>query len=417
MTTNTASSVLAPFRVRSFRFQWPADLATSWAWEMETLILAWYVLVSTGSVLLLTLFASLNYIGTLLAPLFGVIGHRIGERNLLCAMRAFYAALAAALTAFALAGALTPLHVFIFATLMGIVRPSDLAIRFAVIGNTVPPAQLMGGMSISRTTQDSARIIGALTGAGAFAMLGMGPALSAIAVLYAASFVLTLRVSDTRPGKPPAVDETPQSHWRDLKDAIVHVRTTPRLLGTMILAFLFNVTAFPMVIGLLPYVAKQIYATDQTGLGYLVASFAAGSLLGTVSLLRIGNALRPARVMLVSCVLWHAANFTFSQMPALGGGLCMLVLAGLAQSLCTIPLSVMLLRTTDERFRGRIMGVRILAVYGLPLGLLLAGELITRIGYQATSLLYSAAGIACVVLIALRWREDLWLRDAVANRR
>ena len=100
------NAALAPFRVRSFRFQWPADLATSWAWEMETLILAWYVLVSTGSVLLLTLFASLNYIGTLLAPLFGVIGHRIGERNLLCAMRAFYATLAAALTQAGLVDAL-----------------------------------------------------------------------------------------------------------------------------------------------------------------------------------------------------------------------------------------------------------------------------------------------------------------------
>ena len=220
MNAASGHSALAPFRVRSFRFQWPADLATSWAWEMETLILAWYVLVSTGSVLLLTLFASLNYIGTLLAPLFGVIGHRIGERNLLCAMRAFYATLAAALTAFALAGALTPVHVFIFATLMGIVRPSDLAIRFSVIGNTLPPAQLMGGMSISRTTQDSARIMGALTGAGVFALLGMGPALSAIAFLYATSFVLTLRVSNTRPGDARADTEKPQSHWRDLKDAI-----------------------------------------------------------------------------------------------------------------------------------------------------------------------------------------------------
>ncbi len=32
-------SALAPFRIRAFRFQWPADLTTSWAFEMETLIL------------------------------------------------------------------------------------------------------------------------------------------------------------------------------------------------------------------------------------------------------------------------------------------------------------------------------------------------------------------------------------------
>ena len=45
---------LAPFRIRSYRFQWPADLLTSWAFEMETLILGWYVLVETNSVVMLT---------------------------------------------------------------------------------------------------------------------------------------------------------------------------------------------------------------------------------------------------------------------------------------------------------------------------------------------------------------------------
>jgi hypothetical protein len=50
--------------VRSFRFQWPADLCTSFSFEMENLILSWYILVETGSVLMLAIFASLQYIGT-----------------------------------------------------------------------------------------------------------------------------------------------------------------------------------------------------------------------------------------------------------------------------------------------------------------------------------------------------------------
>ena len=56
---------LAPFGVRSFRFQWPADLAASWAFEMETLILGWYMLVETGSVIVLAVFGSLQFLGTL----------------------------------------------------------------------------------------------------------------------------------------------------------------------------------------------------------------------------------------------------------------------------------------------------------------------------------------------------------------
>ena len=80
--------MLAPFEVRSFRFQFPADLLTSWAIEMENLVLGWYILVETGSVLLLTVFWALQYFGTLLAPMIGMAGDRLGHRPVLCAMRA-----------------------------------------------------------------------------------------------------------------------------------------------------------------------------------------------------------------------------------------------------------------------------------------------------------------------------------------
>jgi len=42
------TSVLAPFRVRNYRFEWAADLATPWAFEIERLILGWYVLSKMG---------------------------------------------------------------------------------------------------------------------------------------------------------------------------------------------------------------------------------------------------------------------------------------------------------------------------------------------------------------------------------
>src|SRR5438477_11959184 len=80
-------AMLAPFGTRSFRFQWPADLLTSWAFEMETIILGWFVLVETGSVLWLTLFGALQYLGTLIAPIYGVIGDRFGHRSLLLTIR------------------------------------------------------------------------------------------------------------------------------------------------------------------------------------------------------------------------------------------------------------------------------------------------------------------------------------------
>src|SRR5258708_18857413 len=104
----SALGALAPLRIRSYRLQWPADLLTSWAFEMEPLILGWYVLVETNSVVMLTIFGALLYGGTLIAPLVGVWSDRIGHRNMLSGMRAIYALVAATLTALAFTGTLKP---------------------------------------------------------------------------------------------------------------------------------------------------------------------------------------------------------------------------------------------------------------------------------------------------------------------
>jgi MFS family permease len=417
--TAARPSALAPFRVRAFRFQWPADLMTSWAFEMETIMLGWYILVETQSVLLLTLFASLQHMGTLLAPMFGVMGDRLGTRNVLCAMRAVYCLLATTLMTFTFMGALTPFHVFVIAGLLGLVRPSDIGMRVALVGDTMPPAQLMGAMGIQRTTQDSAKVMGALTGAGLVATLGMAPAYVVVACFYATAAVLTFRAGSERAkpaGREPGAAARP-SPWRDLREGIRYVWTTPRLLAVMCLAFLLNCTAFPIFNGLLPYVAKEIYFTDQTGLGYMVAGAASGSLFASIVLSRHGSHFRPSRLMIAGCMGWYAALLVFANVPYHVAGITILFLGGVSQSVSQVPMAAMLLRSTDEQFRGRVQGIRMLAIYGNIPGLLLAGQLIPMIGYALTATLYCVVGAALTVLICARWRAELWRPDAPANRR
>ena len=182
---------------------------------METLVLGWYVMVHTGSVLLLTAFGSLQYVGTLAGPMFGVLGDRLGGRTMLCAMRAIYAALAALLTCLALAGVLTPVWVLVLAALAGVVRPNDLVMRNSLIGETIPPEHLMGALGLSRATMDSARIAGALAGAGLSTALGVGSTYLFVTSFYVASLALTFGVSGRRPRvADPAVSSPALRHTR-----------------------------------------------------------------------------------------------------------------------------------------------------------------------------------------------------------
>jgi hypothetical protein len=61
------------------------------------------------------------------------------------------------------------------------------------------------------------------------------------------------------------------------------------------------------------------------------------------------------------------------------------------------------------------MGVRMLAVYGLPLGLMASGVLIERIGFPLTIGALTTIGLAFTILIGIRWRASLWHRRRSAR--
>jgi len=403
---------LAPFSVRSFRFQWPADLATSWAFEMEALILGWYVLAATGSVQYLVAIAAVAWTGTLFSPLFGILGDRVGVRTLLCAARAIYALLALVLTVLTSSGALLPWHVFIISALAGLLRPSDIAMRHVLVAQTMRPDALIGALAISRTTSDTAKIFGALAGTGGVALIGMGSAYAVVTAIYVVAFLFTLGVAaPARAALAKAAIDT----LTGLRQAVQYVWSKPDLLGPFSLAFLVNLLAYPFFLGLLPFVAKDVYAVGQSGLGYLATAFWCGGLAGSLVVGANRLPLRAARVMLWTGAVWFVTILLFGQTQSMSAGVPLLFVSGFVQSFCLTPLAAVMLRASSEEMRGRVMGMRMLAIWGLPLGLLAAGPMIERFGYAACTALYAGLGLVATLLIGYRWRRALWQRSAAAN--
>ena len=320
----------------------------------------------------------------------------------------------------ALTRQISPTLVLMVAAMYGLVRPTDIGMRSALVGATVPPVHLVAAMGIARTTQDSARIGGALAGAGFMAAFGMAPAYMVITGIYVAGALLTLLVDGQAAARAPAGGQpaiTRPSPWRDLKEGLVYVWRTPRLLAAMSLAALVNLTAFPLSGGLMPYIARDVFHLNQQGLGWMVASFASGAFIGSIGLSLFGSRVRPARTMLAASMAWYLCLIGFALSTSLPVAMALLLGAGMAQSLSMVTLAILLLRTSEERFRGRIMGVRMLAIYTLPLGLLIAGAMIPSIGFRSTAMIMVLTGLLLAVWIAVAWREHLIRLDAVGNAR
>jgi hypothetical protein len=294
-------------------------------------------------------------------------------------------------------------------------RPSDMAMRHVLVGQTMRRDMLMGALGISRTTSDSARVAGAIAGTGGVALVGMGPAYAMVAALYVAAFLLSLGVAAPPPGD--GKEARAQEVLAGLREAVHYVWRKNDLLGAFCMAFLVNLLAYPFTLGLLPYVAKEVFAMGQSGLGWLAGAFAVGALAGSLAVSAGTFKLQAARVMLWTGAAWFAALLVFGQTRSVGFALALLFFAGVVQSFCLTPLAVVMLGGSSEEMRGRVMGLRMLAIWGLPFGLLAAGPMIATLGWPATTLIYTSLGLAATLAIGHRWRGALWHRAAPANDR
>ena len=410
--------LLAPFAVRSFRFQWGSDVTTSSGFEMENLILGWYVLVQTGSPFLLSVVAALQYGGTLLAPGLGVVADRMSRRTMILSLRGMYAGIAATAAGLGLAGWLEPWHAFVIAGLGGFLRPLDMMIRFSLLADTIPPRLLMNASGFQRLTMDAPRIAGALAGAGIMAAFGVGAAYAGVAALYLLATLIGFGISPPPlggrgPDAPPTAGSAAVRFAAEFGRGVAYIRSSGVIRYVLFLALLANLLAYPSILGLLPVVAKLVYGVDENGLAQLLSALAAGALLAS-TVAALAKLRPPATVMAAGLAAWLGLVAVFAFTESLASGMAVLFVIGFAQSLAMIAMGAVLLMVTAPAYRGRVMGVRMLAVYGMPLGLLAGGALIEWVGVRFQIAAFAVAGLALLALTVAATRGR-WL-GAAATR-
>jgi predicted MFS family arabinose efflux permease len=285
-------------------------------------------------------------------------------------------------------------------------------VRNALIGDTIPQNLFMKATSFSRISHDSARIFGALVGAGLFSWLGLGIAYIFVVSVYIIGLALTFGVSRAHPRADRSFQKeksksTP-SLYSELREGISYIKNSGPVLAIICLAFLANLTAFPVTHGLMPYIAKNVMSLDENGLGQLLAIFSCGAVLGSLVLAVTQSQKYASKLMLINLVLWYVTLAIFAFTETKIDGLIALFFVGLAHSFAMTSMSVALLGFTDELVRGRVMGVRVLAVYGVPLGLLASGFLIDYLGYSIFMAMYIFIGIIVTVIISIKWRYSIW---------
>ena len=168
--------------------------------------------------------------------------------------------------------------------------------------------------------------------------------------------------------------------WSSLKEGFRLCRRDNAIMGVLGLACAANMFGFPLIHALLPVFAKQVLGVGPAELGLLGGAIGTGAFVGSLLLAWKGSRVEGNTFIWVSFLLWYVTLILFAVLPYFGASLFLLFAIGCGQALAMVTTTTYLLHRAAPEMRGRIMGIRGLAIISLFLGNLVGGALTGWLG-------------------------------------
>ena len=388
---------------KGFAILWGSDLAVSSAEFLELFILSWYVLQKTESPTILGIYAALRYTGTLFAPLLGVLIDHFGLRRSFNLSRSIFFILSFILAAIFLLEEPSILVILFMSALLGVMRSTDLITRQSVLTHMVSQGELQNAVALSRMGRDLTQIIVPIAAGFLLSSLGTEVTYLGVVILYALSVVLSLMI----PKFPRIMFDTKSNMWGFFTEGLSYIKSYPFLIALLLIAFIVNLTAFPLNHALLAVISNSMFDTDATGFGIIMGGYSAGALLGSLWISYFSEMRRPSRLMVFGCIFWHVAIFSIAFSTYFYVSVSIVLLAGIFQSFSMVIMAMLILRYTSEDMRSRVLGVRQLAVYGLPLGLVISGFVSENFDVVAALIGNAVVGLLLLAFVLITWPRPL----------
>ena len=391
--------IFSSFKIKKYRYLWASDCLQAWAEYMELIVLSWLILEISSSPLLVGLYGALRFMGTIMSPIFGVIVDKFDRKMLLVLIRGSFALNGIVILCITFAGVLTTTAILIMAGLLGLSKTFDMVIRQSILPAVVGDKNLNNAVALSRAGGDVTQMIGPIVGGVVLAFLSVKVSYGIIVGLYFISLLCAINIGKVSVKSSAATLNV----INNFKIGMKFIHQTPVVAGLLFLAVIINLATFPIYFGLISVLAKEVFDSTSTGLGFMMGSYSCGAVLGSLIAGGRDGSGKIGRFSIGGAVLWNGAIILLALIPNFVSSLPVLFLAGLGQSLCVVAIAMMLLSLTPDNLRGRVMGLRQLAVYSLPLGLLISGTIAEMWGVKVAIFLDGLMGILLVMGCVAIW--------------
>jgi MFS family permease len=337
----------------------------------EYVTFAWLVWEATHDALHLGYLGLAQGVPLVLFQLWGgVLADRVDRLRLLLITQILTGATLLAAFALALFSLLRVEHLLALAALSNTFRAFDEPTRMAMVPQMVGRERLANAVALGSMPWQAGRMIGpSITGILIAAFGGtVGLAMAVGGSLLALAMYSRLRVT----ARPPASG----GHLgADLLEGLRFV-AHDFVFAALICLALFNAVFGLSYVTLLPVFADVYFGAGAIGFGLLNAAHGVGALAGILVVATIAARFRRRGLIILAGAAGMGLGLAaFSQAPALGLALPLLVAVGFSNTFYLTQVSTHLQQTVPDHLRGRVMSLYALCWNLLPLGGLLGGVL------------------------------------------
>ena len=375
-------------QVRNYRLFWIGQMITQTGSWMQRTAQDWLVLQLTHSPFALGLVTALQFLPVLLLSLIGgVITDRWPKHRLVTITQVAALLQAAVFATLVGTGAIQLWHVYVLATIQGIITAIDNPVRQSFVVELVGREHLINAVALNSMLFNASRIVGpALAGImiarASSTLSGISLVLAVNAISFVAVLVGLLMMKPSEFSNVPPV--VAGKMGRRLIEGLAYVWHTPSVMLVMIVVAAIGTFGYNFSV-VLPLLSGFVLHTDAAGFGALSAFLGFGSVVGAITTAYMRQ-VSVGRLMLSStafAILLGAVAISTNYV--ISGAL--LIALGFAGILFSTSANTLLQLNVPDALRGRVMSLYMLLFAGsTPIGGLLIGTLSIVIGVSETLL-------------------------------
>jgi MFS family permease len=377
-------------RHRNFQLFFSGQLISLIGTWMQTVAQSWLVYRITGSSLLLGSVGFASQIPVFLfAPIGGIVADRHNRHRVVIGTQIAAMVLASILAALTLTRTVQVWHIFLLASLLGVVNAFDIPGRQSFLVDMVGKEDLMNAIALNSSMFNGARVIGPAIAGILVAKIGEGWCFFANAVSYIAVIagLLMMRVP---PRSYRTSNASPLAH---IIEGFRFVRHAAPIRAILLLLGLVSLVAMPYTV-LMPIFDDRILHGGAQGLGILMGATGVGALLGALTLATRTGVRGLGRWVALSCGGFGVSLVLFSLSRYFWLSTALLLPVGFCMMLQMSSSNTLIQAMVPDHLRGRVMAVYSMMFMGMaPFGALFGGALADRLGAPLT---VSMGAVACI---------------------